>query len=103
MKLSMQDLRQLLRPTDNSHSLKIGQRYFVRTVTHYYTGELTAVTDADIVLEHAAWIADTGRFSAALETGELSEVEPFPNEVIVSRSAIVDVSEWNHDLPNTVK
>lgn len=82
---------------------KLGGKYFIRTVTHYYTGRLVAVYPTELVLSDVAWIADTGRFNAALEKGTLSEVEPMPGEVILGRGAIVDVSKWSHDLPKEVK
>ena len=86
-----------------SHSLKIGEAVLIRTVTFYYTGRIVAITDADIVLEDAAWIADTGRFSSALNTGVLGEVEPYPHGVTVFRSCVLDVSPWGHKLPRDVK
>ena len=55
------------------------------------------------LLDDAAWVADSGRFSTALTTGELNEVEPFPGSCYVSRGAIVDVSPWQHDLPRVKK
>ena len=81
-------------PTSNkaqdSH-WEIGKIYLIRTVTMIDTGVLVAVTDKEIVLEDAAWIADTGRFSDALKKCEFNEVEPFPNgKVILNRSAIID-------------
>ena len=55
------------------------------------TGRLVAVTDKELVLEDAAWIADTGRFSDALKKCQFNEVEPFPDgKVILNRSAIID-------------
>ena len=60
-----------------NHSFDVGKSYLIRSVTMYYTGRLASVTDTDLVLEDAAWIADTGRFATALKTGELNEVEPF--------------------------
>ena len=86
-----------------NHSFVLGQAYLIRTVTYFYTGRLVAVTDADLVLEDAAWIADTGRFATALQTGVLNEVEPYPSSVIVGRGAIVDVCEWLHALPRDQK
>ena len=79
----------------------IGRRYIIRTVTMTLTGRLTAVTAMELVLEDAAWVADTGRWSAALSTGVLEEVEPFPSghSVIVGRGALVDATEWQHPLP----
>ena len=54
-------------------------------------------------LDDAAWIADTGRFSDALKNGNLNEVEPYPGSCFVSAGAVVDVSEWAHELPRTRK
>ena len=69
----------------------IGKNYLIRTVTMIQTGRLVAVTQQELVLEDAAWIADTGRFADALRTGKFNEVEPFPDgHVIVGRGAIVD-------------
>lgn len=76
----------------------IGRNVLVRTVTHYYTGRLASCGEW-LHLEFAAWVADTGRFADALETGTLSEVEPYPADCWVSTGAAVDVSEWRHDLP----
>jgi hypothetical protein len=74
-----------------SHPYKIGQPYLIRTVSMIDTGRIVAVTDKEIILEDAAWIADTGRFSDALKSCNFSEVEPFPDgQVIVNRAAIID-------------
>lgn len=86
-----------------SHSLVVGEKYFVRSVTHYYTGKLLSVTDSDIVLGEAAWIADTGRWSEALKIGRLNEVEPYPDWVIVGRDGIIDITPWAHALPRETK
>lgn len=75
----------------NDSHWKVGKIYLIRTVTMIQAGRLIAVTDKELVLEDAAWIADTGRFSDALKSCEFSEVEPFPDgEVIVGRGAIID-------------
>ena len=86
-----------------SHSFEIGKAYLIRTVTLHYTGRVRTVTDSDVVLDDAAWIADTGRFSDSLQSGELSEIEPYPKSVAVCRNAIVDFCEWNHSLPREQK
>jgi hypothetical protein len=50
-----------------------------------------AVTPQELVIEDAAWIADTGRFADAVKKAEFGEVEPFPDgRVIVGRGAIID-------------
>ena len=82
------------------HPYRVGKPYFIRTVTFYYTGQLVAVTPQELVLEHAAWIADTGRFEAALRTGDFSEVEPYPvGQLIVGRGALVDAFQVSFPLP----
>jgi hypothetical protein len=48
---------------------EIGQSYLIRTVTHYYTGRLVAVDGNELLIEEAAWIADTGRFADMFKTG----------------------------------
>ena len=55
------------------------------------TGKVVEVNEHEVVLENAAWIADTGRFADCLKTGNYNEVEPFPDgQVIVGRGAIID-------------
>jgi hypothetical protein len=86
-----------------NHSFEVGKNYFIRTVTMYYTGRITRISDTDIVLEDAAWIADTGRFHNALKGGTLNEVEPFINPVIIPRGVVVDATIWDHELPRVQK
>lgn len=71
---------------------EIGKNYLIRTVTMTNTGRLVAVTENELVLEDAAWVADTGRFSDNVMSCEFSEVEPFPDgrRVIIGRGAVVD-------------
>ena len=70
---------------------EIGKIYLIRTVTMIDTGRLVAVTPHELVLEDAAWIADTGRFMQAVEKAEFGEVEPFPaGRVIVGRCSVID-------------
>lgn len=88
---------------NNSH-WEIGKNYFIRTVTHHYTGKLVGVTDKELILEGVAWIADDGRFAEALKTGDFSEVEPYPDgKVILGRGALLDASVYPFELPRKVK
>lgn len=81
----------------------IGKNVFVRTVTHHYTGRLAAADAQFITLEEAAWIADDGRFTQALASGTLSEVEVYPGTCLVGVGTVLDLSEWLHDLPRSQK
>jgi len=81
----------------------IGKKYFIRTATYHVVGLLTGVYKNELVLSNASWIADSGRFNAALISGNFEEIEPFVNDVIVSRGGIIDATEWTHELPSKVK
>lgn len=75
---------------DNS-AWEVGKNYLIRTVTMVDTGRLVLVTEHELVLEDAAWIADTGRFADAVKSCEFGEVEPFPDgKVIIGRGSIID-------------
>ena len=77
--------------SDDNSAWEIGENYLIRTVTMIDTGRVVAVTAQEIVLEDAAWIADTGRFSDAIEKAEFGEVEPFPSGwIILGRGAVID-------------
>lgn len=86
------------------HPYELGKPYFIRTVTHYYVGRLVAVYQAELILEDASWIADTGRFHVAVATGAFDEVEPYPaGRVIVGRGAIIDAVVAPVNLPMEAK
>jgi len=86
------------------HPYDVGKNYLVRTVTMILTGRLVEVGPQELVLEDAAWIADTERWWNCLSTGQLREVEPYPDgRVIVGRGGIIDVCVWGHALPRTQK
>jgi hypothetical protein len=82
---------------------KPGDTLIIRTVTMNLTGKVVDTSPTWIVLDDAAWIADSGRWSKAIQTGELNEIEPMGDGVRVARAAIVDVTPWRHGLPVNVK
>jgi hypothetical protein len=78
-------------PTDITEPWEIGKNYLIRTVTMIDTGKLVAVGAQELVLEEAAWIADTGRFAGSLQIGNFNEVEPFPEgRIIIGRGSVID-------------
>ena len=101
-KLTIGEIRQLqglfnVSACSKSHPYKIGEKYFIRTVTHHYTGKLIEVCKDELVLEDCAWIADDGRFSENLEKAlegkaeAFAEIEPYPDgKVIIGRGAVLD-------------
>ena len=96
----IQQLRSIfdtLLPTDAlhvsaPHPYEIGRNYFVRTVTHHFVGTLVAVFPQELKFENCSWVPEDGRFTQALEKGELSEVEPYPrgSRPIIGRAALID-------------
>jgi hypothetical protein len=84
---------------------KVGNKYFIRTVTNYYVGELAREEEDQVILKKAAWVADTGRFADFLKTGNANEVEPYPDniEVAVPKTGVIDASQWSHTLPMSQK
>ena len=84
---------------------EVGKNYFIRTVTHHYTGRLVEVTEHELWLEDAAWIADDGRFTQAVGGGKFNEVEPFPSGrcVAIGRGALLDATVFVNSLPTSQK
>jgi hypothetical protein len=93
------------RSNANDSHWVIGKAYFIRTITHHYTGRLVKVTPKELVLEDAAWIPDDGRFADMFKNGAHSEVEPYPDnmQVIIGRGAILDAVQWTAKLPRDQK
>lgn len=89
--------------SDNS-AWEIGANYLIRTVTMIDTGRLVGVTQQELILEDAAWIADTGRFSDAVKSANFNEVEPFPDgRVIIGRGSVIDAIKLSGTLPRSKK
>ena len=87
-----------------SHPFDIGKQYFIRTVTHYFTGKLEAVYPQEFVFSSVSWIADTGRYSDALKDHSFNEVEPYPDgDVIIGRGSLIDMCEFTGTLPRSKK
>lgn len=111
-KLSFEELQQKIKELEqekqkatvkNVGVWQVGKNYVIRTVTMIQTGRLIEVTNDELVLEDAAWIADTGRWMNFLKDGKISEVEPFQDPIIVGRHSIIDATEWRHKLPREQK
>lgn len=82
---------------------KIGECYFIRTVTYHLTGKVENVIGDFLVLKDAAWVADSGRFTQAINNGILNEVEPVNVLVYVNINSITDAFDWKHKLPSEQK
>jgi hypothetical protein len=96
MELSLKDVKELVGAQEskkNPWERWVGQQVYVQTVTYHYTGRVTdLVGDESAVLADAAWIADTGRLTQAMEIGEYSEVEPFPSAIQLNYGAVIMIT-----------
>ena len=78
-------------PEAGTTPFTLGTTYLIRTVTMAWAGTVTTIHPGFLVLGNAAWIADTGRYNEGLlDPSKFNEVEPSPEDVIVSLGAIVD-------------
>lgn len=79
-------------------AFEIGKSYFFRAVTFHCIGQVVGRDRQFLILGDAAWVADSGRFTLALKTGVLAEVEP-TGDMTLNMDAIVDAFPWPHELP----
>jgi len=80
---------------------QIGKKYLIRTVTMIQHGLLLDVTDHELVLTAASWIADTGRFSDFVNhKSDPIEIEPWPQNkiVIIGRGSLIDAVQLDGDF-----
>jgi hypothetical protein len=80
----------------------VGEGLFVRTVTYHLVGKVKRVVAGVMELEGASWVADSGRFGAAIAKGTLSEVE-YVGTAYVNTASITDAFPWPHALPSQSK
>lgn len=85
--------------------IRIGQAYFIRTGTFHDIGVVEAIIGDMLVLKEGtvSWVADSGRFTQAINDGVLEDVEPVNVRVFVALNSIVDMFEWKHALPRDQK
>lgn len=81
----------------------VGKKLFIRTVTYHLVGEVVKVIGNLFELKNASWVADSGRFTQAIDDGELSEVEPVKVPVFVNINSVTDMFIWAHKLPKEQK
>ena len=85
------------------HDIEVGQKLFVRTVTHHYVGLVAEILEMGVVLTSASWVADDGRFSTCAQGtwDDRSEVEPFPpaKRVTIYFGGFIDSWVFDGELP----
>lgn len=81
---------------------KTGKDLVIRTVTMIYLGEIKSETSDAIILTDCAWIPDTSRWNEFLNGKKPNEMEPYQNDVIVYKSAILDATELSKKIKREV-
>ncbi len=80
--------------------LKIGNNYYVHTVTDDWVGELVSVDGPyTVTLKKVSWISETGRLNEFMRNGKASEmeIEVFPPDILCMRHWL-GIDEWKHPL-----
>lgn len=91
-----------MKKTKQPLDFMVGKAYFFRTVTFHLTGRVKKAIGNLLILEDAAWIADSGRFMNAIKNGSLDEVEPV-GDAIINMDTVTDAFPWKHKLPTEQK
>lgn len=79
--------------------LEVSKVYAFRTITMIYTGRLIGVSDQEFLIDEAAWIPETERWADFVDTGAHKEAEPYKRPVVLSRGAILDITE----IPSVIR
>ena len=98
----LKEINRMIDGKTNTGPWKVGGKYLIWTVTMALTGQLVEIHDNELVLNDAAWIADTGRFHDNLKSCKFEEVEPFVNPAIIGRRSIIHATEID-SLPKEQK
>lgn len=83
--------------------MKVGDAVIIRCVVYHYIGRVESITQDEVELSSASWLAESARWSETLKTGKVNEVEPYPDWVVIARQSIMDYAPWVHELPTEPK
>lgn len=92
--------------TDTNDFIVVGKSYAFRTITMIYTGKVKAISQCgkEILLEKAAWIADTERWHKFVNDLSAKEIEVYSRNVVICRGSFLDYFEVDeNDLPTETK
>lgn len=72
--------------TPDGEFFEIGESYLVETVTKYWLGVCCGVSDTDVYLVNASFVASTGRYNEFMSGSDPSENEPLPEDKVIAIS-----------------
>ncbi len=78
--------------------MEIGKRYFFKTLSHYYLGELVHQTAVHAVIKDASEVYETGALAEFFGKGKVKICERVPDGWMVPLSGTC-IGPWLHDLP----
>lgn len=79
-----------LKPLTKANAYTVGDFVHIETVTKYFVGELVAISDEQMVLNNAAWVAHTGRPHEYFKgTKAPTSLEPLGDGWIIERGSVV--------------
>lgn len=84
-------------------NFEIGKNYYIETLTKYWVGKVVSLSATEVVLQGAAWIADTGLFTDFLRDGKAQNLEvEIVGDWQIPVALITGASPWKHKLFTSV-
>lgn len=88
---------------DTAMPVKLGEVVIIRTLTFYYLGLVSGISElGGVVFLHltdACVIIDSGDWHTALKTGKLQNFGKLDQETRISLSSVVEIAPWFNKLP----
>lgn len=109
MNLSLREVLDAVRDENQPGAMPfvVGTQYLFRTIGYHWLGKVAAITGKFLTIDEATWVANTGRFSDALNGGieklSSAELEPSPRPVVINSDHITDAVEYPFSIPRGVK
>lgn len=85
------------------HAFPAGHYMYFRCVTYHYVGKIERVLPYEVLLSNPVWVADSGKWQRAYETGELTDYMHGPDYLLLGRLSIVDAGPWTAAPPKYIK
>ena len=100
----MKTTKKITKQDITTDPITVGNAVFIRTVTMNHVGRIKSIKKGAILLEDAAWVAETGARVGEFLAGKLkgqynAEIERTPGTVRVNPETIIDAFHWMHALP----
>lgn len=77
----------------------IGKNYIIRTILFANVGRLKKIVGKFLIMSHASWASNTGKWSECLRGKDFKSIEPFIDDIYINVDSIVDATEFHGKLP----